>query len=51
VIQASVHPVAVELDLVQPLRSGRWFLDEFRELRLHEGRKRCGRLVAVSGAA
>lgn len=39
-VKARVHPVAVEFDLVQPLRAGWWLFDQFAELRLHECRKR-----------
>jgi|ERR1051325_10294361 hypothetical protein len=40
VIQASVHAVAVELDLMQPLRAGWRLFDQLAELRLNECRKR-----------
>jgi len=51
VIQASVHPVAVELDLVQPLGAGWRLLDQFTELRLHEDRQRISGRTAASGVA
>jgi hypothetical protein len=36
-----MHPVPVELDLVQPLRPVRRGFDQFGELRLYPTRQRC----------